>query len=270
MPLMVGHFRCLPGDPAWRQVNCIGDAAHVVFPRTAVQITPAGTRPLAADANRVVLYDAGQEYRRAPLDPRGDDCLFVALGAEAVEELAGGSGTVDRHRRFRVRERPCPASAYVAVQLLRTARAGGAEDWLAVDEMLASVLTEVLGSSRPRAGTDRCEPLAEAVRDVVAQRYAEPLTLADIADTVGVSPYHLHRRFRATTGWTIHAYRDHLRLREGLARVLDGAEDLSALAYELGYASHSHFTSRFHRVFGMTPSAARRGGLSRPPASARS
>ncbi len=258
MPLVMGHFRCPPGDPAWRQVNCIGDAAHVVFPRTAVEITPSGTAPLAADANRVILYDAGQEYRRAPLDPRGDDCLFVALGDEAVEELGRDGTVMDLHRRrFRVRERHCPASAYVTLQLLRVGLTAG--DHLAVDEGLASVLAEVLGDPGPEPDTDQGQPLAEAVRGVLARRYTEPLALVDVAAAVGVSPYHLHRRFRAATGWTIHGYRDHLRLREGLARVLDGEQDLSALAFELGYASHSHFTARFRRAFGVTPSSARRG-----------
>lgn len=258
MPLVMGHFRCPPGDPAWRQVNCIGDAAHVVFPRTAVEITPSGTAPLAADANRVILYDAGQEYRRAPLDPRGDDCLFVALGDEAVEELGRDATVVDlRRRRFRVRERRSPASVYVTLQLLRVGLAD--HDHLAVDEGLASVIVEVLGPVGPEPGTDPAHPLAEAVRGVLARRYAEPLALADVATAVGMSPYHLHRHFRATTGWTIHGYRDQLRLREGLARVLDGEPDLSALAFELGYASHSHFTARFRRAFGVTPSAVRRG-----------
>lgn len=258
MPLVMGHFRCPPGDPAWRQVNYIGDAAHVVFPRRAVEITPAGTAPLAADANRVLLYDAGQEYRRAPLDPRGDDCLFVAMSQEAVHEMGRHGPVVDRrHPRFTVRQRPCPASAFATLHLLRARTSDGGDDRLAVDELLMQVLAEVLETRGPGDGTDRREPLAEAVRSVLARRYTEPLALADVAAAVGVSPYHLHRRFRATTGWTIHGYRDHLRLREGLARVLDGEQDLAVLACELGYASHSHFTARFRRAFGMTPSAAR-------------
>lgn len=261
LPFAMGRFRCAPDDPAWHRVNRIGDVAHVTFPRTAVAITPIGGARMAADANRVILYDAGQEYRRAPLDPRGDDCLFVAIGDEALEEIGRHAPVVDQRRRgFTVRERSCPASVYVSLQLLRARSDPSIDDRLAVDELLLDIVAGVLNDPMP-VGIDRQDrSLVEAVRSVLACRYREPLLLTDIAATVSVSPYHLHRRFRAATGWTIHAYRDHLRLREGLARVLDGAGDLATVACELGYASHSHFSARFRRAFGVTPSAARRGG----------
>jgi AraC-like DNA-binding protein len=39
--------------------------------------------------------------------------------------------------------------------------------------------------------------------------------------------------------------------------VLDGG-DITAIALEAGFASHSHFTARFKRFFGSTPSALRK------------
>lgn len=266
LPLALGHFRCAPGDPAWGQVNRIGDVAHVVVPRTSVAITPMGAPTLAADANRALVYAAGQEYRRARLDPRGDDSLFVAVGEAALEAIAGpdrggapgaGVGTTA--------DRPCPAAVFAALQTLRATAATA--DRLVVEEMLVAVVAEVLGVDAGDRPTPAARRQAEVVRSLLAARFREPLSLAEVADAVGVSPYHLHRRFRAATGWTIHAYREHLRLREGLAAVVDGAEDLAAVAHELGFASHSHFTARFRRAFGMTPSTVRRRG---PRATARS
>jgi len=64
--------------------------------------------------------------------------------------------------------------------------------------------------------------------------------------------FHLCRVFRTATGTSLHAYRSQLRLREALGRVPDAA-DLTALALDLGYASHSHFTQAFRRAFGTTP-----------------
>lgn len=264
LPVLLGHFRCAPGDPAWGEVNCVGDVAHVVFPRTAVRISPVDEAPLTTDANRVLLYDAGQRYRRGLLDPRGDDCLFVALGPDAVARLGGTMvETTGAAQRFTRRDQTCPADTWASLHRLRALSGHGAGDELVVEELLLALVEGVLGAARrgssgtADAGSD---PLAEAVRTVLARRFREALTLPELAAEVGVSPYHLHRRFRATTGWTIHAYRDHLRLREGLARVLDGEPDLSAVAFDLGYASHSHFTARFRRAFGATPSQVRRQG----------
>jgi AraC family transcriptional regulator len=49
-------------------------------------------------------------------------------------------------------------------------------------------------------------------------------------------------------------YRYHLRLR--LARALDliaQYEDLSALAADLGFSSHSHFAAAFRQAYGRSP-----------------
>jgi AraC family transcriptional regulator len=49
-----------------------------------------------------------------------------------------------------------------------------------------------------------------------------------------------------------------VRLLLALERLEDGERDLSRLALDLGYSSHSHFTAAFRRSFGTPPSAARK------------
>jgi AraC-like DNA-binding protein len=56
---------------------------------------------------------------------------------------------------------------------------------------------------------------------------------------------------------TLHAYRNDLRLRSSLEQLESGG-DLTRLALDLGYSSHSHFTSSFRVLFGVPPSAIRR------------
>ena len=89
------------------------------------------------------------------------------------------------------------------------------------------------------------------------QRRRAP-SLEQLARQLHVSPFHLARVFRAHTGFSLHGYRLQLRLRAALARVLDGEDDLAALACELGFASHSHLTDRFRQAFERSPSALRR------------
>jgi AraC-like DNA-binding protein len=43
-----------------------------------------------------------------------------------------------------------------------------------------------------------------------------------------------------------------------LERLDAGERDLTRLALDLGYSSHSHFTDAFRRSFGVTPSTARK------------
>lgn len=99
-------------------------------------------------------------------------------------------------------------------------------------------------------------------RMFLAERFAEPLTLEEIATHAGVSVFHLCRSFRRWTGTTVHRYRNELRLRRSLEPVAEGCE-LTRVALEHGYSSHSHFTAAFRKAFGVTPSAFRASASSR-------
>ena len=69
--------------------------------------------------------------------------------------------------------------------------------------------------------------------------------------------FHLARVFKARTGFSLHAYRNQLRLRAALERLAEPGVDLIDIALDLGFSSHSHFTDTFRRSFGKTPSVVR-------------
>jgi AraC-like DNA-binding protein len=77
-------------------------------------------------------------------------------------------------------------------------------------------------------------------------------TLAEIGAEVGVSPVYLTQAFQQVEGTPLYRYQ--LRLR--LARALDllgEYDNLSTLALELRFSSHSHFTAAFRQAYGRTP-----------------
>ncbi len=115
------------------------------------------------------------------------------------------------------------------------------------------------GLPRRRNGTDADHAdRAEAAKTYLASRLADRVTLDDVARAVHASPFHLARVFRQRTGVPIHRYLTRLRLRAAIERLSSGADDLTALALESGFSSHSHFTDAFRREFGRTPSDVRR------------
>ena len=101
--------------------------------------------------------------------------------------------------------------------------------------------------------------LAEAVKRHLAATLGERLTLEELARAVHSSPYHLSRVFQQHAGLPIHRYLTLLRLRASLEHLAGGQEDLTALALDLGFSSHSHFTDTFRREFGCAPSEVRNG-----------
>ena len=93
----------------------------------------------------------------------------------------------------------------------------------------------------------------EAAKTYLATHLGENVRLDEVAATVNASPFNFARIFHEQTGLPIHRYLTQLRLRAALERLPD-ADDITSLALELGFSSHSHFTEVFRREFGETPS----------------
>jgi AraC family transcriptional regulator len=81
------------------------------------------------------------------------------------------------------------------------------------------------------------------------------VTLEILAEKLGISPFRLCRAFRQATGGTLHQHLTDLRLAAALERLPQYRERLTALALDLGFSSHSHFTHAFRGRFGRTPLA---------------
>jgi len=99
-------------------------------------------------------------------------------------------------------------------------------------------------------------PMAR-VRDAIEQRYAESLTLTELAGIARLSTYHLIRAFRAEVGLTPHAYLVDVRVRR--ARDLLRADlPLAEVALSVGFADQAHLTRAFKARIGVAPGAYRR------------
>ncbi len=266
--LTVGEFRCRAGDPLWSREN-VARGNLVVFPRVPVLIAQADREAVVADANRVMFYEAGRAYTRARISGAGDACEFFGVDRALAEDAMSAAGASGKAAGlFPFAHGPSRARAYAAQRLIyEHASRCPRPDVLAVEATFVDVLLTVVGDAlaaraqraRPRRESTRRThaEIAEIARSVLAADPASPISLSQLAARVEVSPCHLCRVFRAWTGMTLSRYRDRLRLRASLERVPEPGADLTAIAHEHGFCSHSHFTSAFRREFGMTPTAFR-------------
>ena len=263
----IGAFRCAADHPSFRNSGPIRDDCFV-FPRTAVGIRHEGAPAFIADPTIVTLYNRRQQYERHVVSADGDRCDWFAVSPEllrgALLDRDPAAAGVERPIRFT--HARADAATYLAQRqlFLDAGRSGGA-DQLDVEERVIALLHRVLdlayAEQRPPASQPRLAPAAELAHRVkrwVAPRVSHRLTLTVIARAVQCSVFHLCRSFRRATGLTLHAYRDEVRLRLALERLENGERDLTRLALDLGYSSHSHFTAAFRRSFRTPPSAARK------------
>lgn len=80
----------------------------------------------------------------------------------------------------------------------------------------------------------------------------ENITLTDIAEYVGLSPFYLLRIFHNEKGMPPHSYMESLRISKA-KELLEKKVSLSQVAVDLGFSDQSHFTNTFKRVMGITP-----------------
>ncbi|APR76911.1 Transcriptional regulator, AraC family protein [Minicystis rosea] len=78
--------------------------------------------------------------------------------------------------------------------------------------------------------------------------------IAEHAAALGVSPWHLMRRFRAEVGLTFRQYRVLARIYFAL-RAFDAGASWTTGALDASFASTAHFSATFRKVFGMAPNA---------------
>ena len=86
----------------------------------------------------------------------------------------------------------------------------------------------------------------------LVERYADPVSLGDLARHTGLSPFHLNRSFARKVGMPPHAYQLQLRLKRAKAFLGEGRSATEA-ASMAGFFDQSHFTHHFKRSERMTP-----------------
>ncbi|HUC86635.1 MAG TPA: AraC family transcriptional regulator [Candidatus Acidoferrales bacterium] len=82
--------------------------------------------------------------------------------------------------------------------------------------------------------------------------------LTEIAETVGLSAFHFHRRFTEVFGITPKHLLLECQIYAAKNDLLSGEKSLVDIASSCGFAHQSHFTSRFKQVTGFTPTRWRR------------
>lgn len=109
----------------------------------------------------------------------------------------------------------------------------------------------------PSVAEQHAEKVREACR--LIETADETPKLDDLAEAVGLSPYHFHRIFKAVLGVTPKAYaaaHRHKRVRDALGR----GTTVTQAIYGAGFNSNGRFYATSSEVLGMTPTEFRSGG----------
>jgi AraC-like DNA-binding protein len=120
------------------------------------------------------------------------------------------------------------------------------------------ILAVALAAVRRRGATSRDENRIRVAKAYLADNVEGPLAIAELAAKLHISPEHLRRLFRHSTGMSPHEY--HLELKMHRARQLLHGTNMTVkqIAQALGFESPFHFSRVFKRRTGVPPGHWRR------------
>jgi len=250
------HDVCCQGRHAQQSDEECTAATHLVFPYRGVFVRHLGRDQAVAEANQVLFFNAGEGYRISHPIAGGDACLSLLIADSILDELTPDVMRRDARPAFRRQRLRIDARAQALVALLRHSLREGIAEPLEGESLALTLARRALGPRTahvPGASAER-RRLADRVKLVLASDPARRWTLDEIAADVGRSPVYLTQVFQQVEGLPL--YRYHLRLR--LARALEllpQYDDLTSLSLDLGFSSHSHFSTAFAKAYGCSPSA---------------
>jgi AraC-like DNA-binding protein len=117
------------------------------------------------------------------------------------------------------------------------------------------ILTETPLSNKPE--TNKVDIVKKAIR-YIQGNYDKNISIADIADTAGVSKFYFCRIFKEITGYTTVRYINILRCTNAKKLLLSGKCSVEEAAFQCGFDNLSYFSKTFKKHMGCLPSSSKR------------
>lgn len=183
--------------------------------------------------------------------------LFIPVGHLDETAAAENVGRRVEYRRLLIHGDPILRSCML--RLANSAAEDDGDDPHSLDEVARRLilrLVSVSGGGTPDWHDDASifdgRTVGQLVESIDAHLQVPP-SLDELARRVGLSPGHFARKFRLTTGLSLHRFVNRRRIRASLDLLKDRSVSLASASRDLGFASQSHFTRLFSAVTSMTP-----------------
>jgi AraC family transcriptional regulator len=148
----------------------------------------------------------------------------------------------------------------LGLRLYREFQVLDAVSGLAIEGLVLQIAAELFRQRTAQPSLPRWLALA---REMIHDRFAESLHLADIAAEVGVHPVYLASAFRKHFRCTVGEYLRQRRVEFACTRLALSHVPLVEIALAAGFSDQSHFCRTFKRHTGMTPTAYRQARFER-------
>jgi AraC-like DNA-binding protein len=119
--------------------------------------------------------------------------------------------------------------------------------------LLINLITTHDRKSGAGVANTRHESRLYKARQLLAERYAEPITLDSVSKEVGLNRMALTAGFRQMFGMSVYDFLQRERMERAYALLLDGKCTVAQVAEAVGFNHSCNFSTAFRRYFGCTP-----------------
>lgn len=251
LDLSIGLVEDVRGEsrPFREAAEGFSDDFQICLPYRGLFVWHVGGEDVVGDPNQLLFVRGREPYRISGPPAREYAELIITPNFEVLEE------SLTAHPLFRRRTwRADPRMQSFRTRFLHWASSSN-RDGLEADEMVLALLRAALQQDEHRElpGSATTARLIRRTKEFLQTNLSQRILLADVARAVGASPAYLTDLFTRTEGVSLHQYLTQLRLADSLLE-LPHSNDLTGLALDVGFSSHSHFTYAFRRAFDCTPS----------------
>ncbi len=275
--------RCSVRDAGWSSVlirvarrnDSSGYAGLGVLPHPRIMLVTQGAvavrRRDGGDSGSAQLMP-GKAWLVPAGEPLSYDWTRAGRGIREMTTIVFPAAELARTADVLRRRRPGPVNlpkimliedrvVHSVVAELSHAMASGVDELYAHSSaafLLAHLLSHYgTGAPRPPA-TGREDARVRTAIEFMRASLSIPVSLADIAGSAGLSPYHFLRVFRSVTGMPPLRFLARMRIDAARWHLQDSDLSVTEIAARCGFSSASQFSTAFRRETGMAPREFRR------------
>ncbi len=228
--------------------------AHFLYIVHGRYITSASGMDQTCSSSTLIFNPAGTTHRDH-FHTRGGRFFTVSLKPHSLDMLQRSINLIERPVGFSNGE-----VTRLGSKLYKEFQNGDELSSLVMEGLLLELLGHTL---RSQVREDKSAPCwLQLAHQLIQDRFTEPLTIREIAQTVGAHPVYLVSAFRKHYRFTVGEYLRKLRIEFACRQISLNDSPLSQIAAAAGFYDQSHFTRTFKRHTGMTPTEYR--AISRP------
>jgi AraC-like DNA-binding protein len=212
----------------------------------------------------VLLANPGQCYEISHDHAGGDHCLIFRFEEAVLEDIAGSEARSAVRRYFSRSVLP-PIPRVDALRRLAEQCFASGGPALGLEQVGLALAGCVLEHTAVRARVSSAPPRTGRTRDTIfaavdhlERTASEELSLSDVADVVGLSPYHFLRLFKREIGVTPYRFLMRTRVRNAIELLRDTSLPVTEIAFAVGFGDLSNFINFFRREVGCSPSQFRK------------